>query len=140
MRVTSDSASASSLTASAASRALNDPVRIEPAKTRIFGVAISAPDAAAAIMTQALERFPVALSRNFASSSPGLSPQVGFTRLAVLISAELGQARVQVPSTSSLTDSQRRKKTWMPGTRQHKAGHDEPIDSRPGESRRQPLR
>jgi hypothetical protein len=40
MRVTSAPASASSLAARAASRALNEPVRIEPANTRIFGMGI----------------------------------------------------------------------------------------------------
>ena len=40
MRVTSAPVSASSLAASAASRALCEPVRIEPANTRIFGTAI----------------------------------------------------------------------------------------------------
>ena len=39
MRVTSAPASTSSLVASAASRALYEPVRIEPAKTRILGAA-----------------------------------------------------------------------------------------------------
>jgi hypothetical protein len=34
------------------------------------------------------------------SSWPGSSPQVGFTRLAALYSAELAQARVPMPSTS----------------------------------------
>src|SRR5262245_46630848 len=33
-------------------------------------------------------------------SWPGLSPQVGFTRLAALKNAQLGRARVAVPSTS----------------------------------------
>jgi hypothetical protein len=40
----------------------------------------------------------------------GLVPQVGFTRLAALNIAQLGQARVAVPSTSSLEAQ----KTWMP--------------------------
>src|SRR5580700_10390689 len=42
MRVTSILRSANSLAASAASRALNEPVRIEPAKTRILGLGIDA--------------------------------------------------------------------------------------------------
>src|SRR3954447_10646602 len=41
MRVTSAPVSASSLAASAASRALYEPVRIEPAKTRIFGTGMT---------------------------------------------------------------------------------------------------
>ena len=41
-----------------------------------------------------------------------MAPQVGFTRLAALDSAQLGRARVAVSSTSSL-ESQ---KTWMPGS------------------------
>ena len=50
------------------------------------------------------------------ASWPGSSPQVGFTRLAALYSAELGQARVPMPSTSYF----RRQDVdaW------HKAGHD----------------
>jgi len=50
------------------------------------------------------------------SSWPGSSSQVGFTRLAPLNSAELGQARVQVPSTSSLPPKD--------VDARHKAGHD----------------
>src|SRR6516164_2704438 len=42
MRVTSILRSANSLAASAARRELNEPVRIEPAKTRIFGLRIGA--------------------------------------------------------------------------------------------------
>ena len=45
------------------------------------------------------------------SSWPGLSPQVRLAGLAALIDAQLGQARVAVPSTSSCGT-----KTWMPGT------------------------
>src|SRR4029453_994258 len=45
-------------------------------------------------------------------SWPGLSPQVGFPRLAALYSAELGQARLPMPSTSSSEAP----KTWMPAT------------------------
>src|SRR5258707_1353843 len=44
MRVTSASASINSLQASAASRALCEPLRSEPGKTRIFGAAIRIPD------------------------------------------------------------------------------------------------
>src|SRR5437764_583830 len=47
MRVTSAPVSASSLAASAASRALNEPVRIEPANTRIFGTDIGGPNSSA---------------------------------------------------------------------------------------------
>src|SRR5438067_12872718 len=36
-----------------------------------------------------------------APSWPGLTPQVGFTRLAALNTAEVGQARLPMPSTSS---------------------------------------
>ena len=46
------------------------------------------------------------------SSWPGLSPQVGYTRLAALNYAQLGQARVALPSTSLVAA---RSKTWMPG-------------------------
>src|SRR5213076_1465706 len=52
------------------------------------------------------------ISNHKAASWPGLSWQVGFTRLAAVNSAQLGQARVAVPSTSSF-DAQ---KTWMPAT------------------------
>jgi len=37
--------------------------------------------------------------RHSHSSLPGLTPQVGFTRLAALNNAQLGQARVAVQST-----------------------------------------
>ncbi len=41
------------------------------------------------------------------SSWPGLSSQVGFTRLATLLRAQLGQARVAVPSMSLLRHERR---------------------------------
>src|SRR6476659_4806942 len=41
MRVTSAPVSASSLAASAASLALNEPLRVDPAKTRIFGTGMT---------------------------------------------------------------------------------------------------
>src|SRR5262249_55429024 len=44
------------------------------------------------------------------ASWPGLSPQVGFIRLAAVNSTELGHARVPLPSTSPLEAQ----KTWMP--------------------------
>src|SRR5438132_472394 len=49
-----------------------------------------------------------------ALSWPGLSSQVGFTRLATLNDAQLGQARVAVPSTSS---RQHKRRGWMRGAR-----------------------
>ncbi|HLL26213.1 MAG TPA: FAD-linked oxidase C-terminal domain-containing protein [Xanthobacteraceae bacterium] len=52
---------------------------------------------------------------NGSSSWPGSSPQVGSTRLAAYASAELGQARVPLPSTSSLPQGV---------DARHKAGHD----------------
>jgi succinyl-CoA synthetase beta subunit len=54
------------------------------------------PEACADAIAAALRRrMPIPLS-----SWPGLSPQVGSTRLAAVNNAELGQARVRVPSTS----------------------------------------
>jgi putative ABC transport system substrate-binding protein len=46
-------------------------------------------------------------------SCPGLSPQVGFTRLAELNNAQLGQARVAMASTPFFLAAA---KTWMAGT------------------------
>jgi alpha-1,2-mannosyltransferase len=51
-------------------------------------------------------------------SWPGLSPQVGFTRLAAHNSAEVGQARPPMPSTSSFSG------TPQGVDARHKAGHD----------------
>ena len=45
-------------------------------------------------------------------SWPGLSSQVGCCRLVTFPNAELGQARVRMPSTSYFSA-----KTWMPGIR-----------------------
>jgi len=51
-------------------------------------------------------------------SWPGLSPQVGFIRLAAHNSAEVGQARLPMPSTSSFSG------TPQGVDARHKAGHD----------------
>jgi hypothetical protein len=47
-------------------------------------------------------------------SLPGLTPQVGFTRLAADNTAQLGQARVAVQSIDLRKDVLRRR--WMPGS------------------------
>jgi hypothetical protein len=56
-----------------------------------------------------------AMARFFRAVMAGLSPQVGLTRLAARNAAELGQARVPMPSTSSKPCATA--KTLMPGTR-----------------------
>jgi DNA-directed DNA polymerase III PolC len=59
------------------------------------------------------------VERRIRSSWPGLSSQVGFTRLVAINAAEVGQARLPMPSTSFLNE-----KTEDVDAR-HRAGHDE---------------
>src|SRR5215468_3757305 len=60
-----------------------------------------------------------------APSWPGLSPQVGFSRLAALYDSGLGQARVPVPSTSFVVEERK-----QDVDARHKAGHDATTSAR----------